>query len=60
MSMHFQTILVNDDDMTDESPVIKRNKKKPKPIADDPFVSDDDDDFQGIVHHVTGRQNVIR
>ena len=35
--------------MTDESPVIKRNKKKPKPIAEDPFVSDDDDDFQGIV-----------
>ena len=40
--------------MTDESPVIKRNKKKPRPIAEDPFVSDDDDDFQGIVLQVTG------
>ena len=42
--------------MTDESPVIKRNKKKPKPIAEDPFVSDDDEDFQGIVLQVTGRE----
>ena len=44
--------------MTDESPVIKRNKKKPKPIAEDPFVSDDDDDFQGTLLQVTGREKI--
>ena len=44
--LFLQTAVISDDDITDESPVVKRTKRKLKLIAEDPFLSDDDD-FQG-------------